>query len=99
MDSLFRFLDRIKHLHTPVVAGVWPLTSLKNAQFMQKEVPGVVVPDDVMKRMAASEDRDIQRAEGIAIARESIAAIRERVQGVQVSAPFGNVDAALKVIL
>ena len=99
VDSLFRFLDRIEHLHTPVVAGVWPLTSLKNAQFMQKEVPGVVVPDDVMKRMAASEDRDIQRAEGIAIARESIAAIRERVQGVQVSAPFGNVDAALKVIL
>ncbi len=98
VDSLFKFLDRIGHLHIPVIAGVWPLTSLKNAQFMQKEVPGVVVPDAVMKRMAASDDRDAQRAEGIAIARESIAAIRERVQGVQVSAPFGNVDAALKVI-
>ena len=99
VDSLFKFLDRIGHLHIPVIAGVWPLTSLKNAQFMQKEVPGVVVPDEVMKRMAASDDRDTQRAEGIAIARESIAAIRSRVQGVQVSAPFGNVDAALKVIL
>jgi homocysteine S-methyltransferase len=99
VDSLFKFLDRIGHLNIPVIAGVWPLTSLKNAQFMQKEVPGVVVPDEVMKRMAASDDRDTQRAEGIAIARESIAAIRSRVQGVQVSAPFGNVDAALKVIL
>ncbi len=98
VESLFAFLDRIEHLHIPVIAGIWPLVSLRNAEFMKNEVPGVVVPDSVMERMAAAEGRDGQREAGVAIARESIAAIRGRVRGIQVSAPFGNVELALRVI-
>ena len=64
---------------------------------MRNEVPGVTVPDSIMERMAAVTGREEQRAEGIAIARELIAAIRERVAGVQVSAPLGNVATALAV--
>ena len=97
-DALLSFLKRIEHLKLPVIAGIWPLTSLRNAQFMKTEVPGVSVPDAVIERMASSEDRDVQRRIGIEIARESIAAIRSAVQGVQVSAPFGNVGHAIKVL-
>ena len=95
---LFRFMDAIADINIPVIAGVWPLTSYRNAQFMREEVPGVTVPDSIMERMAAAPDRDAQKAEGIAIARESLAAIRDRVAGVQVSAPFGNVAFALEVL-
>ena len=98
VNALLAFLKRIEHLRLPVIAGVWPLTSLRNAQFMKTEVPGVSVPNSVIERMARSEDRDVQRRTGIEIARESIAAIRSAVRGVQVSAPFGNVGHALKVL-
>ncbi len=97
VKPLLDFLDRIEHLHVPLLAGIWPLASYRNAEFMRNEVPGVVVPDEVMIRMARATGREEQRALGIAIARESIAAIRDRVQGVQVSAPFGNVQTALAV--
>ena len=98
VDALLSFIKRIEHLRIPVIAGIWPLTSLRNAQFMKTEVPGVSVPDSVIERMASSEDRDAQKRIGIEIARESIEAIRSAVQGVQVSAPFGNVGHALKVL-
>ena len=91
-------MDRIAHLNLPLIAGIWPLTSYRNAEFMRTEVPGVVVPDSVMERMAAAGTKEEQRETGIAIARESIEAIRSRVRGVQVSAPFGNVGIALKVL-
>ena len=97
-EALLAFVRKIEHLHLPLIAGVWPLTSLKNAQFMKTEVPGVSVPDSIIDRMASSEDRETQRQIGIKIARENIAAIRSAVQGVQVSAPFGNVGHALKVL-
>ena len=97
-EALFAFLDRIEHLKTPLIAGIWPLTSYRNAEFMKNEVPGVVVPDSIMQRMAASGSREEQRDTGIEIARESVEAIRSRVQGIQVSAPFGNVGLALRVL-
>ncbi|MBE6370329.1 MAG: bifunctional homocysteine S-methyltransferase/methylenetetrahydrofolate reductase [Lentisphaerae bacterium] len=97
-DKLLDFMDRIAHLNLPVIAGVWPLASLRNAEFMRTEVPGVVVPDSIMHRMGSRIDKDAQKAEGIAIARECIEAIRSRVNGVQVSAPFGNVQTALAVL-
>jgi len=98
VDPLLSFLDRIAHLHIPVIAGIWPLASYRNAEFMRNEVPGVVVPDSIMERMAKAKTKEEQRAEGIIIARESVEAIRARVQGVQVSAPFGNVNTAIEVI-
>ena len=97
-EVLFRFMDAVSDTKLPVIAGVWPLTSFRNAQFMHDEVPGVVVPDRVMERMAASSDRDVQRREGIAIARETVSLIRSRAAGVQISAPFGNVAFALDVL-
>jgi len=97
-ERLLSFLKRIEHFHIPVIAGIWPLVSLKNAEFMRTEVPGVVLPDEIMHRMAQGQDRDSQRAIGIEIAREMLAAVRDAVQGVQLSSPFGNVAAALKVL-
>jgi homocysteine S-methyltransferase len=97
-EPLFRFLDAIADLKLPVLAGVWPLASFRNAQFMKNEVPGVVVPDELLTRMSAVEGRDDQRKVGIEIAREMVAQIRHRLAGLQVSAPMGNVQTALLVI-
>ena len=97
-SALLNFLKRIEHLHLPVIAGVWPLVSLRNAQFMRNEVPGVVVPDSIMRRIAVPETKEGQLAVGIEIAREALAEIRYAVAGVELSAPFGNVDTALKVM-
>ncbi len=98
---LLRFIESVPALadgSVPVIAGIWPLASLRNAEFMKNEVPGVVVPDSVMARMARPETREEQRLEGIAIAREAIDAIRSAVRGIHVSAPFGNVQTAIAVM-
>jgi methionine synthase / methylenetetrahydrofolate reductase(NADPH) len=97
-DALLRVLDEVERYSIPIIAGIWPLVSYRNASFMRNEVPGVVVPDAVMERMASVESREGQLAMGIEIARESVARIRDRVGGIQVSAPFGNIDAACAVI-
>ena len=99
-NQLLRFIDRLRAngYEVPIVAGIWPLASLRNAEFMRNEVPGVVVPDTIMARMAAAETKEAQRAQGIQIAKEAIAQIRDAVQGVQVSAPLGNVEIAITVL-
>lgn len=99
-DALFRFLDRIEGYRRtiPVLAGVWPLISYKNAEFMNNEVPGVVVPKAVLERMARCGSREEGRKAGVDIAREIIDRIRDRVNGFQVSAPLGHVDTALAVL-
>jgi len=97
--QLETFLKRIEHMKLPVVAGIWPLLSYRNAQFMNNEVPGVSVPDDVMERMrvASEKGKDYGLREGVTIARETLERVREYVAGVQVSAPLGRVDLALQV--
>ncbi|HEX6085383.1 MAG TPA: bifunctional homocysteine S-methyltransferase/methylenetetrahydrofolate reductase [Thermoanaerobaculia bacterium] len=97
--QLEHFLERIEDLHLPIVAGIWPLLSYRNAQFMNNEVPGVSVPDDVMERMRVASEKSKEHAlrEGVAIARETLERVRGRVAGVQVSAPLGRVDLALQV--
>ncbi len=97
-DALLRMLDDVQHHGIPIVAGIWPLVSYRNALFMRNEVPGVVVPDAVMERMAAVTTREDQLATGIQIARESVARVRDRVAGIQVSAPMGNIETAWAVI-
>ncbi len=84
----------------PVVAGIWPLVSARNAEFLANEVPGVTVPEAVLERMRRANARGKEYAvqEGIAIAREMLARVRGVVQGVQVSAPFGRADLALEVL-
>ena len=99
VEQLERFLASIDGFRIPIVAGIWPLLSLRNAEFMANEVPGVVVPDHIIERMrrasAKSKEHGVQ--EGIAIGREMLERVRPSVQGVQVSAPFGKVELALEV--
>jgi homocysteine S-methyltransferase len=97
--QLARFLGTVQHLHIPVVAGIWPLVSVRNAEFLANEVPGVTVPEAVIQRMRRASERSKEHAvaEGIAIAREMLDQVRADVQGAQVSAPFGKVDLALQV--
>jgi homocysteine S-methyltransferase len=97
-EALLRFLDELGDCGIPILAGIWPLASYRNAQFMQNEVPGVEIPEWIMERMAAVEGRDEQMAMGIRIAQESVARIHDRVAGIQVSAPFGKIETALAVI-
>jgi homocysteine S-methyltransferase len=98
-EQLEKFFDRIGPNHIPVIAGIWPLVSVRNAEFLANEVPGVSVPDSVIARMRVANDKSKEHAvaEGIAIAREMLERVRPLVQGVQVSAPFGKVELALQV--
>jgi homocysteine S-methyltransferase len=98
-DALLRFIDEIdSDYHIPVIAGVWPLASLNNAKFMKTEVPGVHVPDWIIDKMSQYEKKEDQRKAGIEIARKSLEKIKSVLAGVQVSAPFGNVNTAIAVI-
>ncbi len=98
-EQLRTFLDRISHVRIPIVAGIWPLVSFRNAEFLHNEVPGVNVTPEILERMRLASDRGKEdaREEGIAIARESLLEVRDVIAGVQVSAPFGNVKYALQV--
>jgi homocysteine S-methyltransferase len=91
------FLRRIEGFRIPIVAGIWPLTSLRNAEFMKNDLR-VSVPDEILARMSRASTPDAARAEGILIAQEMLAAARSMVQGVQVSAPFGRYNAAAEVL-
>ena len=99
VEQLEKFLSTIEHTRIPIVAGIWPLVSLRNAEFLANEVPGVVVPATIIERMrrASARSKEHGVAEGIAIAREMLDRVRPLVQGVQVSAPFGKVELALDV--
>jgi homocysteine S-methyltransferase len=100
VDALLRFLDRVEKYpkRIPVLAGVWPLLSYRNAEFMNNEVPGVVVPQYILNRMAGCETGEESRQTGIEIARTICARIHDRVAGFQVSAPLNNVEIALAVL-
>jgi len=91
------FLRRIEEFKIPVIAGIWPLTSLRNAEFMRNDLR-VSMPESVMLRMAQVESPEAARAEGVKIAREMLTEARPMVQGVQVSAPFGRYALAADVI-
>lgn len=98
-EQLRTFLDRISHVKIPIVAGIWPLVSFRNAEFLHNEVPGVNVTAEILERMriASEKGKEEAREEGIKIARESLVEVRDVIAGVQVSAPFGNVKYALQV--
>lgn len=92
-----QFLKRIEHCRIPIVPGIWPLTSYRNAEFLNNEVPGVSVPPEILERMRKCEDGAAALKEGVKIAQEMLAEVRPYVQGVQVSAPFGKIPHALEV--
>jgi len=94
---LENFLRRIEHCRIPVVAGIWPLVSVRNAEFMKNELR-VSVPDSILERMARAQTPELARAEGVAIAREMLIAARQMVQGAQISAPAGRYSSAVDVL-
>jgi methionine synthase I (cobalamin-dependent)/5,10-methylenetetrahydrofolate reductase len=98
---LEEFLERTKELtgdgRIPVIAGIWPLISLRNAEYMKNDLR-VAMPEEIMLRMAQADTPEAARAEGIKIAQEMLAAVRPLVQGVQVSAPYGNYETAAEVV-
>ncbi len=91
------FLKRIEGFRIPVIAGIWPLTSLRNAEFMKNDLR-VSMPEEIMTRMQKADTPDRARSEGIQIAREMLAAARPMIQGVQVSAPFGRYSCAVEIL-
>jgi methionine synthase / methylenetetrahydrofolate reductase(NADPH) len=100
LDQLDSFLERVEEFRVPIIAGIWPLVSLRNAEFLANEVPGVSVPTYILDRMrqASSRGKEEALAEGVRISQEMLTAVAERVQGVQVSAPLGRVPVALDVL-
>lgn len=93
---LERFLKRIEGFKIPLISGIWPLTSLKNAEFMVNELR-VPVPDEFMERMRSADSPERARAEGVVIAQEMVRRVRPMVDGVQLSAPFGRYSMAVEV--
>jgi len=94
---LEQFLRRVDHHRIPVLAGIWPLTSVRNAEFMKNELR-VSVPDAILDRMARAPNAEAARAEGILIAREMLHKVRDLVQGAQVAAPLGRYSSAIDVL-
>jgi homocysteine S-methyltransferase len=96
-------LKAVEGFRIPVVAGIWPLTSLRNAEFMRNDLK-VSIPEEIMQRMERAGraggvgGKEASLAEGLKIAQEMLASVRGAVQGVQVSAPFGKYAAAAEVL-
>jgi len=97
LKLLESFLRRIEHCRVPVVAGIWPLVTVRNAEFMKNELR-VSVPDAILNRMAQARTPEAAREEGVAIARQMLIAVRETVQGAQISAPLGRYGSAVDVL-
>ena len=96
LDLLEQFLKRIEHVKIPVICGIWPLSSFRNAEFMVNELR-VRVPAQFMERMRLADTPKKARQEGVEIAQEMVQQVRPMVQGVQLSAPFGRYELAIEV--
>jgi 5,10-methylenetetrahydrofolate reductase len=95
---LLRFLDDVEPLGLPVLVGLLPLASFRNAEFLHNEVPGMQVPADVRERMRKAGSGAVARKEGVAIARAMLEAVRTRVAGAYVMPPFERYELALEVV-
>jgi methionine synthase I (cobalamin-dependent)/5,10-methylenetetrahydrofolate reductase len=98
-EQLLGFLEKTRLIaDIPIMAGIWPMQSLRNAEFLANEVPGVSIPKALIERMAAAKERDEERSEGEKIAVEILTAVLDEVQGIQVAAPFGRIQSAITVL-
>jgi homocysteine S-methyltransferase len=97
LSLLENFMRRIEHFRIPVIAGIWPLVSARNAEFMKNELR-VSVPDSIIERMNRAASPEAAREEGVAFAREMLVAVRSMVQGAQISAPQGRYSSAVDVL-
>src|SRR5499433_1714339 len=96
--DLDKEIRRIEHLELPVMIGVLPLVSYKNAEFLHNEVPGMQIPEEIRERMRKTPGGEAARKEGVKIAREMLFAVRERVQGAYLMPPLGRYELALEVL-
>ncbi len=97
-DLLEGVLERVAHLDMPVMVGVLPLVSYKNAEFLHNEVPGMQIPEEIRERMRKTPGGEAARKEGVKIAREMLFAVRDRVQGAYLMPPLGRYELALEVL-
>ena len=88
----------MRHLEVPLLVGILPLYSHRNAEFLHNEVPGMTIPDDIRERMRRAGSGEKAQLEGVAIAREATLAAREMAQGVYIMPPFNKVDLAVRVV-
>jgi homocysteine S-methyltransferase len=95
---LERFMKRIAHIKQPLLCGIWPLVSYRNAEFMNNEVPGASVPPEIMERMRRTTTKEEGFAEGVAIARDTFEQVRGEVAGVQLSAPMGRIEGIFSIL-
>jgi methionine synthase / methylenetetrahydrofolate reductase(NADPH) len=95
---LERFLAAVKHLNTPVLVGLLPLYSHRNAEFLHNEVPGMRIPDDIRERMRKAGSGDEAKLEGVKIAQEALLVARELAQGAYIMPPFNKVELAVRVV-
>ncbi|HEX5658842.1 MAG TPA: bifunctional homocysteine S-methyltransferase/methylenetetrahydrofolate reductase [Polyangiales bacterium] len=97
-DVLGRMLNDVSGLGVPVLVGLLPLASYKNAEFLHNEVPGMKVPEPIRERMKQAGGGETGRSEGIAIAREMLLAVKDNVAGAYIMPPFGKHEVALRVL-
>ena len=97
-DVLIKFLDDIEPLGIPVLVGLLPLASYRNAEFLHNEVPGMQVPEHIRERMRKAGGGPEGRKEGVKIAREMLTAVRDRVSGAYIMPPLERYELALEVV-
>jgi homocysteine S-methyltransferase len=95
---LERFMKRITHVSLPLVCGIWPLVSYRNAEFMNNEVPGASVPRDILERMRRTTTKEEGFQEGVSIARETYEKVKPLVAGVQLAAPLGRIEGVFMML-
>ena len=99
IDVFENFLEKTSHIKIPIIAGLWPLVSLRNAEFMNNEVPGVNIPNDIILRMEKYKDsKEDSLKEGIEISKEILLKLEKKISGVQISAPFGRIQSVIDVL-
>jgi len=98
VEPLLAFVDKVSQYNVPVIAGVWPLQSKRNAEFLNNEVPGVTVPESTMERMRAAGSKQAEQEVGLEVAMEILEQMHQHVQGLQISAPFNRADPALRLL-
>lgn len=98
LNILERFMKRIEHVRLPLVCGIWPLVSYRNAEFMNNEVPGASVPSEVLDRMKRATTKEEAFNVGVSIARETYERVRQDVAGVQLSAPLGRIEGVFMIL-
>ena len=98
LKILERFMKRIGHVKLPILCGIWPLVSFRNAEFMNNEVPGASVPADILERMRKTTTKEEGFAEGVKIARETYAHVKGEFAGIQLSAPMGRIEGVFEIL-